>query len=371
VNQELTQETQQTIANYEARIRDLTLQNEELTDFIENAALPLHWVNADGIITWANQAELSALGYEREEYIGQPISNFHADKNTIDDILARLKNNETLHNYRADLKCKDGTLKHVLISSNVFRKEEKFIHTRCFTRDITPLVLEEQRKNDFVSMVSHELKTPLTTILSYVQVMLHKSRKSEDNFITQALIRTEKQAKSMTRLINDFLNISRLEQSAIELNIEKFELHLLVQEVIQEIQLNSHAHNIEFVHAGATLVWADRAKIAQVMINLISNAIKYAPEGSTIIVGCEPDGSQVKIYVRDQGIGINETDQKRLFERFYRVQNEATKHSTGFGIGLYLVSEILRYHGAVIKVESSVGQGSLFYFTLPQGGDSR
>ncbi|MES2454830.1 MAG: PAS domain-containing sensor histidine kinase [Bacteroidota bacterium] len=269
------QELEQQVAAFQTRVQDLEAVNEELTDFIENAALPLHWVNGEGIITWANQAELTALGYEKEQYIGQPISKFHADQNVIGDILTRLKNNETLHNYRAQLLCNDGSVKHVLISSNVLRKDGKFIHTRCFTRDITPIILEEQRKNDFVSMVSHELKTPLTSILSYIQVMLSKSKKSEDSFMNQALGRTESLAKSMTRMINDFLNISRLEEAKVQLNIETFELHILIQDVIQEMQLTSQALDIQFSHSGPICISADCAKLAQVMINLISNAIKY------------------------------------------------------------------------------------------------
>jgi PAS domain S-box-containing protein len=365
VEEKSFQELQQEIAQYKERLTQLSLANEELTDFIENAALPLHWVNGEGIITWANQAELTALGYEKEEYIGQPIAKFHADQKTIEDILTRLINNETLINYRANLVCKDGTIKHVLISSNVLRKDEKFIHTRCFTKDITAMVLEEQRKNDFVAMVSHELKTPLTSILGYLQVMVSRTANSGDSFLSQALNRTEKQAKTMTKMIEDFLNISRLEEGKVELNLEPIELHVLLQEVIQEIQLNHHSHNIKLIHSGPVHVKADMTKLAQVMINLISNAIKYSAEFTTVSIGYEKLGSSVKIYVTDQGMGISETDQKRLFERFYRVQNHETRYKVGFGIGLYLVAEILRYHNSKIKVESVLGQGSTFYFQLP------
>ncbi len=134
------------IAESEKRENELRLRVEELTDFVENASLPLHWVDGSGIILWANRVELESLGYTREEYIGHPISHFHVDEPVINDILTRLTNNETLQNYRARLKCKDGTIRHVLINSNVLMKDGKFIHTRCFTRDITALVEEEERK---------------------------------------------------------------------------------------------------------------------------------------------------------------------------------------------------------------------------------
>jgi PAS domain S-box-containing protein len=115
----------------------LRSREEELTDFIENSAVGLHWVGADGTILWANQAELDLLGYTREEYIGHHIAEFHTDREVIDDILKRLTTDETLHNYEARLRCKNGDLRHVLISSNARRQNGVFMHTRCFTKDIT------------------------------------------------------------------------------------------------------------------------------------------------------------------------------------------------------------------------------------------
>lgn len=118
-------------------LEGLRRRERELADFIENASVGLHWVGADGSILWANQAELDMLGYTREEYIGRKIIEFHADEDVINDILRRLTNKETLYNYEARLRCKDGSIRHVLINSNVLWEDEKFVHTRCFTRDIT------------------------------------------------------------------------------------------------------------------------------------------------------------------------------------------------------------------------------------------
>ncbi|HEX8651047.1 MAG TPA: PAS domain S-box protein [Pyrinomonadaceae bacterium] len=119
-------------------------REEDLTDFIENSAVGLHWVGPDGTILWANKAELELLGYTREEYIGHHIAEFHADSEVIEDILGRLTRDETLHSYEARLRCKDGSIRHVLISSNVRRQNGEFYHTRCFTRDITERRLAEE-----------------------------------------------------------------------------------------------------------------------------------------------------------------------------------------------------------------------------------
>ncbi|NER51237.1 MAG: PAS domain S-box protein, partial [Symploca sp. SIO1A3] len=121
----------------EERTQALRKSQQELSDYVENAATPLHWLDANGIIVWANQTELDFLGYSREEFIGQPIAKFHVDEDVIEDILARLLNNETLCNYEARLRCKDGSIRYVQINSNVFYQDGEFIHTRCFTTDIT------------------------------------------------------------------------------------------------------------------------------------------------------------------------------------------------------------------------------------------
>jgi len=160
--------------NYKTRLQ---IPLEELVDFVENASIPLHWVDKNGIIIWANQAELDALGYTQDEYVGLPISNFHADEPVINDILARLGNNETLVNYQARLKCKDGSIKHVLINSNVFRKGEEFIHTRCFTRDISEMVNQAQRREELLRRLEEseaKLKMSADIIASSYDAIISK-----------------------------------------------------------------------------------------------------------------------------------------------------------------------------------------------------
>jgi PAS domain S-box-containing protein len=142
--QELLQEQEELVAARQA-LEAQCQKYQELSDFVNNGAIGLHWVGADGCILWANQAELDLLGYCREEYIGHHITEFHADQDVINDILRRLTANETLHDYEARLLCKDGSIKHVLIDSNVYWKDGQFIHTRCFTRDVTQRKQIEQK----------------------------------------------------------------------------------------------------------------------------------------------------------------------------------------------------------------------------------
>ncbi|HUH33560.1 MAG TPA: PAS domain S-box protein, partial [Daejeonella sp.] len=689
------------------RERELLLRIEELTDFIDNASIPLHWVNAEGKIIWANQAELDILGFTKDEYIGHQISDFHVEPEVINDILSRLTNNETLRNYPAKLRCKNGSVKDVLINSNVLRKNGEFIHTRCFTRDVTefrkdaqrkeelileleqsearlrmamnstrmgtwdynpitgeltwsdeckriygiphdspvtyemfhqhvhpedidfvqkeisramdpsgdgrydisyrivrfdcpevvwiraqgkvylnaarqaerfigtvtditeanqaeeksaklaaiiessedaiisktldgvitswnnsaerifgykteeilgqsililipperqfeePEILvklrrgeridhfetkrltkdgrlidislsisqildsqgrvigiskiardiseknqaarlvveneehlrlavkaadlgtfdmnlntrlinwdsrcaelfgyeeriiyeqellhclheddrkrvhevlgtlfqnveddsaydlefrtvgptgnklrwvraigkvlndsqgkperfigtmldisgkkqEELRKNDFIAIISHELKTPLTSIKSYIQLLLSKAKKESDPFMANALSRAEIQASKMASMIEDFLSLARLEEGKVHLNKEIFDLHLLTNDVVNDSQCLTTSHRIVCKNFEGLKVFADRDKIGQVLINLLSNAIKYSPRGGTITISREASEGKVTISVTDEGIGISTADQDRLFDRFFR-----------------------------------------------------
>src|SRR4051812_34318814 len=134
------------LADQEKQLQEMKSKLEKVTDFIENATVPLHWINDEGIVTWANQAELNLLGYTKEEYIGQSIIQFHKDKKGIEELLFRLKNNEIVNNHASQLITKDGQFKDVLISSSSLFQNGKFIHTRCFTRDISDIRREEEQK---------------------------------------------------------------------------------------------------------------------------------------------------------------------------------------------------------------------------------
>jgi two-component system sensor histidine kinase VicK len=601
---------------------ELLLKLAELSDFVENAALPLHWVDGDGTIIWANQAELDSLGYTKEEYIGQPIKKFHADEEIINDILSRLIGNETLHNYSARLKCKDGQIKHVLINSNVLWQDGKFVHTRCFTRDITEIISqqekkaslmarleeseqrlrmaiestklgtwdhnlltgdlnwsqeckkiyglpdgtavtfegfnaqvyppdkayvteqisraldprgggnydisyrilrlddsvvrwiraqgkayftadrkaerfigtvlditesrlaeernarlaaivkssddaitsktldgivtswngaaqrifgytedemigqpifklipedlrdeeqtilaclhngaehietrritkdqrvldvaltispvrdsdgnitglsnitrditerkqEEQRKDDFIGMVSHELKTPLTSLSALIQVSNAKLKNVGDTFLVSAMEKAAQQVKKMSAMINGFLNVSRFESGRIAIDKQVFDMRQLLIDIIGDTQVTVSTHSILMAAGDAIDVFADRDKIGSVISNLLSNAIKYSPRGKIIAVKCELQERHVQVSITDEGMGIKQQDMKHLFDRYYRVETSQTRLIAGFGIGLYICAEIIKQHQGKIWVDSVTGVGSTFHFLLP------
>jgi len=242
------------------------------------------------------------------------------------------------------------------------KAEEEIRHQHVLMKATEDLMA---KKDEFMSIASHELKTPLTTIKSYVQVLLGKARADGDNFRIDALSRVEKQANKMAMLIQNLLDNAKLLEGKFDLVIERFNTHELLTEVVNDAKIISSSHEIVMKDCEQVFIWADRTKIAHVMENLISNAVKYSPVGSTITIGCKTVDNQAQISVSDTGIGIAKKDQERLFERFYRVENEKIKNVAGFGIGLYLVAEILRIHESRIFVESTESVGSKFYFNLP------
>lgn len=231
--------------------------------------------------------------------------------------------------------------------------------------DITEQKLDEIRKNDFIGMVSHELKTPLTSLTAYVQMLLGKAGNSEDEFISSALVKANIQVKKMSNMINGFLNISRLESGKMLIEKQSFELTQLIREMIEDVKLIASTYVIGLSVCDPLEVYADRDKIGSVISNLLSNAIKYSPKGKHIDIQCQKVGDRVKISITDEGMGIKPHDIDKLFDRYYRVESKHTMHISGFGIGLYLSAEIIHRHEGKIGVESTTGVGSTFWFTLP------
>jgi PAS domain S-box-containing protein len=229
--------------------------------------------------------------------------------------------------------------------------------------EITEKKLDEIRKNDFISMVSHELKTPLTSINTYLQLLLRKAEKSEDQFLKQAYVQSLKQVKNMTDMINGFLNVSRLESSKLHLDKTEFDFLELLKEIKEDYKIQHATHDLIFTLPQSVTVTADRLKISQVLNNLVGNAVKYSESGTTINISFEKTDGKITVMVNDKGMGIKSENLDKLFERYYRVEQQSI--IGGFGIGLYLSAEIIEAHGGKIWAESEFGKGSTFYFDLP------
>lgn len=276
-------------------------------------------------------------------------------------------NNKTRFDVQYPINPQDGSPQRWLRSNGqaYYNEQGAPLYIMGTMLDITEQRRDDQRKNDFIGMVSHELKTPLTSLSAYVQLLQAKAKKGEDYFTLNALDKATKQVKKMTGMINGFLNVSRLESGKIHIDKQEFDMAELVKEVEEESIATITSHKVIFAPVEKTLVIADREKIGQVINNFISNAVKYSPPGTTIQVACENIDNSARVCVSDEGVGIEPEDQKKLFERYYRVEGSHTQTISGFGIGLYLSAEIIQHHNGQIWVVSRPGKGSTFYFSLP------
>jgi len=236
--------------------------------------------------------------------------------------------------------------------------------------DITGMKEHEQIKNDFIGMASHELKTPITSIKAYIQLLLTiYKNKSDDDFLMKSLTTVNKQINKLTRLITDLLDVSKMETGRLSLNCESFVLNDLLREIVEEVQHTATQHDIVMSAPQAVTTYADRDRIGQVITNFLTNAIKYSPESDRVDVMLSIDNGEAVIAVRDYGIGISPDEQTKIFNRFYRVEGRNEQTFSGFGIGLYVAAEIVKRHDGNVWVESQKDKGSAFYFAIPLNQD--
>lgn len=322
----------------------------------------------NGIITSWNRSAERLFGYTQDEMIGLSILKLIPTDRLQEEpeIIAKIKAGQRVKHFETKRLTNQGNLIDVSLTiSPVINPAGKIVGISKIARDITDKKLEEQRKNDFIAIVSHELKTPLTSMRSYVQLALRKARDRADAFTISVLDRADNQTRKMTTMIQDFLNLSRLEEGKMSLNCTDFSLAEVMKEIVEDAITLAPSHHISYEPSIIAFIKGDREKICQVLTNLIGNAVKYSPERSTVTIKCETEDDQVVFSISDQGYGIGPADQLRLFERFYRVRDDRQHHVAGFGIGLYLVAEILKLHGSEIEVQSELNQGSTFSFSLP------
>ncbi|MEP6675614.1 MAG: PAS domain S-box protein [Ferruginibacter sp.] len=231
--------------------------------------------------------------------------------------------------------------------------------------DIHDIKEAEEQKDFFISVASHELKTPITSIKGYVQILMRMHEQSEDKFLKNSLRTVDKQIVTLTTLIEDLLDLSKIKSGSLQLNKEEFSINAMIRESVEEISHIQPDYKINFVASDECMVFADRGRIGQVLINFLTNAIKYSPASKTINIENKVYSNFVTVSVADKGIGINKKDQDKIFQRFYRVEGQDEKTFPGFGIGLFIASEIIKRHSGKIGVESELSKGSVFYFSLP------
>lgn len=231
-------------------------------------------------------------------------------------------------------------------------------------REFDQRSLSEERKNDFISIASHELKTPITSMSVFTDLLKKRIELSKDRQSLHYLQKIREQIQKQTGLISDLLDISKMQAGKIELEREPFDMNKLIKTTVETVQATSKTHKLIIKGRSKNKVFGDKQRIGQVLINFLSNAIKYSPNAKKVVVMVKEERKVVFVSIQDFGIGLARKHHKKIFTRFYRA-SEKDKLFPGFGIGLYITFEIIRRHSGKVWVVSSEGKGSTFTFTIP------
>lgn len=233
-------------------------------------------------------------------------------------------------------------------------------------KNITSRKEKERSKDEFISVVSHELKTPITSIKAQAQLLERKFSGSADQATAMMLKRINLQIGKLTTIITDLLQAGQVEEQKLTLRKEEYLFRLMVEETVAEIQRTTTTHQLLIDNHEEITCIGDKERTCQVLSNLLTNAIKYSPSGDKIIIRLTEQENQIHCSVQDFGLGIAAEKQARIFDRFYRVSGERNNVISGFGLGLYICSQIIRRLNGKIGLSSIPGEGSVFYFSVPK-----
>lgn len=230
--------------------------------------------------------------------------------------------------------------------------------------DITERIEADKKKDEFISIASHELKTPVTSLKAYTQILKSTFDDAQDQPAVEMLSKMDKQIDKLTALIVDLLDVTKIDKGEMVFSMEEFDFNEAVKEIAEEMQRTSKTHRIILELSDCDPVKGDRNRIGQVIVNFISNAIKYSPGGDHILIRTFCINNKVKLTVHDEGIGIPKEEHGNIFRRFFRVSGKNNYTFPGMGLGLYISSEIIKRHNGRIFFESDEGKGSTFSFEI-------
>ncbi len=259
---------------------------------------------------------------------------------------------------------KTGEIRWVIDkSSPIFDEKGQVRCIIAIAHDITERMELEKRKDEFISTASHELRTPISTIKGYAQIIVHKAVKDDVRYYAEQL---DKQVDRLSALVSDLLDVSRIKNNKLKLNKQKFNMVEMVEEIAKDFQLIAPTHQIEIKNGIAKkYVKADKDKIYEVLNNLLSNAIKFSPKSKKVILKILNSRKQMVVSVKDFGIGVSNKYLNRVFEPFFQPTNKIRQSFSGLGLGLYISSQIVKQHDGKMWVKSERGKGSEFTFSIP------
>ncbi|WAA11658.1 two-component system histidine kinase PnpS [Fervidibacillus halotolerans] len=345
--------------------REQEMQTDRLMTIIEHMGSGLILIDDKGYIRLTNRTYNETFHVDGDQINGRLYSDFieHEEiKNIIEEVFMT---EQTIR-------------KQVIIPIQIYMKHFEIYGAPIISyhnewkgivlvfHDITELKKLEQIRKDFVANVSHELKTPITSIKGFTETLLDGAKNDCDALETFLSI-IYKESERLQSLINDLLELSKIEQEGFTLQIERMNINQAIEETVRMLESSAEEKQIQILYPKQqeTLIEGDFLRIKQILINLISNGITYTPKGGTVQITIDQRKEYTQLSVKDTGIGIDPKEIPRIFERFYRVDKARSRNSGGTGLGLAIVKHLVEAHSGEIQVESELGKGSTFIVKLP------
>lgn len=322
----------------------------------------------NGVVLNANPSYFDLYGYAKDEIIGKDFSVIFPKEvqetamKTYKEIFNGVTRNRTVE---SEIQRSDGTKRIVESSYDFIISNNTRVALVSTIRDITERKELERQKDDFLGIASHELKTPVTSIKAYGQALQAKFSRKGDTKAAEQLGKMDAQIDKLTNLIGDLLDVTKIQSGKMKFDEEIFDFNDLVEEIVEELQRTTEKHQLIKKLTKSKQILGDRERVGQVITNLISNAIKYSPNAKDIIISTASDKKNIRLCVQDFGVGIPDEKKLNVFEQFFRVSGPTQDTFPGLGLGLYISKEIVEREDGKIWVDSELGKGSTFCFTLP------
>ena len=353
--------TEEALQESETRYRDL----------YEEAPNAYFSVGVDGHIKQANLRAAEMLGYSRDELIGRPVLDLYADtengKAKAQEVFQRFLAGAEILDQELEMRRADDSNVWISLSVRPIRdKEGRVVASRSVVVDITERKRLDQLKDEFIALVSHELRSPLTVITGAVNTALTEGERLSPEETRQLLQDAALEAESLSHMLSNLLELSRMQADRLFLHAEMINVRKVIQSAIEEVKRQSLAHQfVVDLPRRLPPVEVDELRLERILYNLLENAVKYSPQGGEIRVSVRPKKKHLVIAISDQGIGISSSDQAKLFQPFQRIEDSRLGGVKGAGLGLLVCRRLVEAHGGRIWVESEPGRGSTFFFTMP------
>ncbi len=338
---------------------------------VDSVRVPLIVLNKKLQVLTANRAFYDYFKLTPKETENQLIYKLNGNAWNIPKLRILLEKilpaNTHLDNYEVEINLPHvGQRTMVLNARRTYRQVNNTEAILLAFEDVTSRKLLEKQKDDFIGIVSHELKTPLSSIKIFAHLLEKHHEQNKDERGSYFLSKMTEQMERLTHLMASFMNVYKIQNGKLALHKKNFDINDLITTVVSDFQFTTNSHTIIHNDQSKISIYADKERVAQVLVNLISNAIKYSPTAEKIIISSSKSGNNAVVSVQDFGLGIPKEQHAKVFDRFFRGKGIGEDVS-GLGLGLYISSEIIAQHKGRMWVESAKGKGSTFYFSIPVG----